>query len=364
MTPDFHACVGRATAAERAGDIGQALEWHRSVPVLRKGRHSALLGRLSPLGGELPDWVWARWIIYLTTRCDDGGAGELMHAVLIDLLNTAHNDLVDQCHAENGDPVRVGATVMGESWLFHQVVAHEAGGLEDFIDEHLDGRLAERTDLARSWARARMSGYEIGLSLPGARLQVREAGRSEWTEILDLGARTCSSTGWVLGRLVPSGIGDLLMFDTPPLGVSASMASRVAAADNWQYPVVDALEAGRSSRALLRADYEITSDVQELDLIRLGTRSTDLDRVMQQLRNGRDEGSRAAFRILRGARDAEVSPADQALVAAAVQFPQAFEDARRRLMHDGDAWNVWASRVAEPARRRLLALAEAPGASA
>ena len=53
------------------------------------------------------------------------------------------------------DLVRVLAWVASESWLFHQVLVHEMGGMERFVDELATGRLAEHAELARSWAGAR-----------------------------------------------------------------------------------------------------------------------------------------------------------------------------------------------------------------
>lgn len=366
MTPDLVACVDRQIDAERAGDLEAALEWHRAVPMFSRGRHRILIERLTAAGNELPDWVWARWIAYLTTRCEDGATGALMRCVLNELVDTAHGDLLDRCYDEGGDPIRVAGTVLGESWLFHQVVVHDAGGLVEFIDEHLTGRLAEHAELARSWAGARMSGYEVGASRPGARLQVREAGRGAWAEVLDLGARSCAASGWVLGRLVSSGVDDLPMFDTSPLGVSADLAQSVAAAESWLDPIVETLVSGTSSSFLLREDYELCGDVQELDLIRFGTAAGDLGRVMHQLRSGKDEGSRAAYRILRRARDGEIDLADQAYVAAAALFPRAHVDARRQLVRPGEyaGWAGWAERSPDPARGRLITLAEAARASA
>ena len=64
--------------------------------------------------------------------------------------------------------------------------------------------------------------------------------------------------------------------------------------------------------ALLREDYELATDVQELDLLRFGTARRDLDRVMGQLWEGRDEVGRAAYRILRRALDGDVDEGDAA----------------------------------------------------
>jgi hypothetical protein len=370
MTPDLRTCVARAYAAERAGDLSAALEWHQAVPMFRRGRHRTMLERLSLIGPDLPEWVWARWIVYQAIRCEDGDLGHVGRQVLGDLMSTVHADLVERCHDEGGDPVRVAARVMGESWFFHQAVAHEVGGLAAFLDEFATGALAEHGELARQWDGTRLGGYQLGESLDGGRVQVRWVDGTEWLEALDIGARSCADAhGFVLGRLVPSGVDDLLMFEMPPLAVPESVAREVSRApgDRAAVQVALAVDDGVLAPArLLREDYELTTDVLELDLVRFGTQPGDVGRVMSQLRAGRDESSRAAYRILRRARDGEIDPADQAYVAAAALFPKAHDDARRRLVRPGDhgAWSAWAERATDPSRRRLLALAEAARASA
>lgn len=371
MTPDLMACVDRSIQAERAGDLAAALEWHQAVPMFRRGRHRIVLERLSQLGSDLPPWVWARWAIYQTIRCEDGDTGRLGQHLLRDLTSTVHLDLIRRCHTEAGDPVRVAARIMGESWAFHQAFAHDAGGLERFLDEFAAGELAERGgDLARQWVGRPLRGYRLGDSVDGARLRVRQVGAAEWTDVLDLGARSCAVPGgFVLGRLVPSGLGELPMFDMPPLAVPESVAREATDAPGGRTldPVSRAVEDGRlTSEDLLREDYELTSDALELELVRFGTEPRDLARVMAQLRDGRDESSRAAYRILRRARDGDLTAADQAWVGAAALLPRAHDDALRQLVRPGDhgVWAGWAALAAEPARGRLLALATAARASA
>ena len=363
MTPDYLDCVARAVAAERAGDATAALEWHQSVPMFSKGRHRALTERLADLAEDPPPWVWARWTIYQTLRCEDGATGDLVQARLREVVTEIHGDLLAACYRRRGDPIRVIARVMGESWAFHQLAAHESGGLAAFIDEHATGRLAEHAALAQRWAGSRMSGYELGESRSGARLAVRDAGGGEWLEVLDLGARGCARGGWALGRLVPSGVGDLLMFDMAPLGVPSTIAEEVAGRrdGDWWRVVAAAMRRGRLGPAIfLREDYGLTTDVLDLELLRFGTRAHDLARVTQQLRAGRDEVSRAAYRVLERARRGEVAATDQAYVAAAAMNVRAFDDLRRQMLrtNEPDHWAEWAGLLVEPARSRVLALAQ------
>ena len=143
------------------------------------------------------------------------------------------------------------------------------------------------------------------------------------------------TTGWVLGRLVPSGVDDLLMFDTPPIAVPEPVARDVAGAPQPWTCIKEALDEGRLvERHFMRADHELVTDVLSIDLLRIGTAAADLERVTAQLRSGRDEIPRAAFRILRRAVDGGVRQSDASHVAAAVLQPtracRRAQDARPR----------------------------------
>ena len=117
LTPDLEACTQSAVLAERAGDAAEALEWHTAVPMFERGRHIATLRGLAQLGGELPPWVAARWLVYQTVRCDDlgSGTGDLFRWALKYVAETVHHDLLLTCYEEGGDPVPVLARICGES---------------------------------------------------------------------------------------------------------------------------------------------------------------------------------------------------------------------------------------------------------
>jgi hypothetical protein len=370
MTAAHFDLVRQSLAAERSGDAARALELHASVPALNlRSRHHVLLTQLASLGDELPGWVWARWIAYQAARCEDPDTetGTIQRLALTYALETFHDDQLADCHADGGDPLKVAARVMGESWLFHQVLVHELGGLERFVDELATGRLAEHAALARSWVGAPLGGYLLGPSLPGGRLRAEDLGAGTSIEVLDLGARASAGDGgWVLGRLVPSGVGDLLMFDTPPIGVPEGVAREVAEAAQPWARVTEALDAGDLvERDFMRADHELVTDVLSIELLRIGTAPADLERVTAQLRSGRDEIPRAAFRILRRAADGGMPDSEAPHVAAAVLQLAARVDARRMLVCEGqyDVWARWAALVHAPARGLLLDLAEASRAA-
>ena len=366
MTPAHLELVEQSLAAERCGDAARALELHDAVPAFaRRSRHHVVLDQLASLGEVLPGWANVRWMGYQAVRCEDPHTdiGTMQRLALKYAVETFHDDQLADCHADGGDPIRVIAWVASESWLFHQLWLHELGGLRRFVDELAAGRLAEHADLARSWAGTPLGGFRVEASETRGRLSVHDPAGESWVDVLDLGARACAGPdGWVLGRLVPSGVDDLLMFDAPPIAVPERVARAVSgAAEPWKV-VKEALDEGRLvERSFMRADYELVTDVPSIDLLRVGTAPDDLERVTAQLRSGRDEIPRAAFRILRRALDGTLPDSDAPHLAAAVLQPAARADARRLLVREGqyDVWSRWASMVQEPARGLLLGLAEA-----
>lgn len=368
MTPELAAFHERATAAECVGDIDEALAYHRGIPMFRRSRHGGLLEQLAAVKADLTPWVWARWIVYLATRCEErrSRTGPLIRSALLDSVETFHADLMDTAYDEGRDPVRVVARVMGESWAHHQLAAHEYGAMATFLDEFVGGELAEHAPLARSWVGAPMGGYRIeGRRSPYA-LVVRDLADDRVAEALDLGAGCLAGpNGTAIGRLVPSGTTPAAMFDTAPLPVDELLAAEVAQAGrdgDWVDVLGEAIDSGRLDPArLLREDYELVSDIPSLDLLAFGTRPTELARVMDQLRDGRDEVGRAAFRILRTASEGDLDDEAAPYVAAAALNVHADEQAQRRILAPGQRphWLHWAELVPAPARTRLLAFAEA-----
>lgn len=363
--------VEQSFAAERSGDAARALALHAAVPAFAlRSRHHVLLHQLASLGDDLPEWVWARWIAYQAVRCEeqDTETGRMQRLALKYSLETFHDDQLADCHADGGDPIKVTSWVASESWLFHQLYLYELGGLRRFVDELATGRLADHAQLGRSWADAPLGGYRIEANLPGGRLSLYEPGADSWAEVLDLGAHACSAAaGWVLGRLVPSGIGERAMFDMPPVAVPERVAREVSAASEPWMVIKAALDEGRLvERSFMRADFELVTDVPSIDLLRVGTSPADLERVTAQLRAGRDEIPRAAFRILRRALDGTLPDSDAPHLAAAVLQPAARADALRMLVREGqhEAWMHWAEMVHEPARSLLLDFATASRSAA
>lgn len=366
MTPELTAFVERGSAAERVGDLDAALLYHSSIPMFRRSRHRAILEQLCAARSDLTPWVWVRWMVYLAIRCEDRGSrtGRLVRSAMTEAVETFHPDLMQRAFDEGGDPVKVSATVMGESWACHQLTAHGYGALAAFLDEHAGGELARHAELARSWIGARMSGYRIEGSAAGT-LRVRDLADRRVVDVLDLGAaRLAGADGTLVGRLVPSGTTPGLMFDTVPLPLPEPVATDVActsAAAGWVDVLADAIVHGRLDPGrLLREDYQLVSDIPSLDLLAFGTRPGDLPRVTAQLHEGRDEIGRAAFRILRLAAVGTLEDDAAPYVGAACLNARAHASAQQRILAPGQQtrWLRWAELVPAPARTRLLGFAE------
>jgi hypothetical protein len=371
MTREYRAFVDSSLAAERVGDAATALEYYRGVPMFTRSPHVANLTQLAGLADEMTPWLWARWAAYQCTRAEDEGSKSRvsMRSALEYTVRMFHAGEIHDAYVEGDDPVRVTSVVMGEDWAFHQICTHELDGLETFLDELADGRLAEHSGLARSWVGARMGGYRVE---PGPDLAVWDPARDERLELLDLGARLHAGEGsWVIGRLVPSGTTPELMFDTCPLRVDERTAREVAAGSGrgeWVGPLEKAIGEGRVGRGVLRRkDRALVTDVPSRSLVEAGTAPADLERTMRQLRSGRDEVGRAAFRILRSVADGTFGPDERApYVAAAVLNAHAHPEARRHLVapDQRDNWLRWTELVPEPARGRLTEFADWSSADA
>ena len=367
MTREYAAFVDSATGAERAGDAETALEYHQGVPMFRHSAHRAVLAQLADLSGEMTPWLWARWAAYQCTRAEDEGTrcGLVSRLALDYTVHMFHADAVDRAWEAGDDPIQLFATTTGQDWAYHQICTFELHGLETFLETMAGGRLADGCGaLTREWVGATMGGYRVESTSTG-RLVVRDLADDRSLELLDLGAGLLLDTGgWLIGRLVPSGTTPALMFDTRPLPVDEQTAVVAATGDRrgaWITALDQAFTEGRLDRSLLRSeDRELVTDVPSLSLLERGTPPAALAHTMDQLRGGRDEIGRAAYRILRAVADDSFPEEEAPYVAAAVVNPHGFAEAQRQLVgpRHRAAWERWTRLVPAPARGRLARLAE------
>ena len=372
MTREYESFLESSLAAERSGDAATALEYHRGIPMFTRGRHVSILNLLASLADEMTPWLWARWAAYQCNRAEDAGteSGFITRAALDYTLQMFYDDQMQAAYDEGRDPIKLTASVMGESWIYHQVCTFELGGLREFLDFVADGPLAEYAGWARSWDGAAMRGLRVE-SAGAGRLVATDLKTRREIEVLDLGAGAmCAPGGFLVGRLVDSGVTPETMFDTTPVVVDQQTAQEVAESTRggWITAFTKALADERLDLSALESeDRELACDVPELSLLEAGTRPVDLARVMQQLREGRDEVGRAAYRILRDAVHGEFGGDEKAAyVGAAALNVHAFGQAEQELTSPGhDAgWRRWAELVPDPARGRLLRLAEMSAAEA
>ncbi len=358
MTPDHIRFVDSSFAAERMGDSQTALEYHLGVPMFTKSRHTYTLTQLAALAEEMTPWLWARWAAYQCTRAEDADteSGRITRAALHYAVQMFYDAQMQALFDEGGDPMDILKNVMGESWIYQQVCTYELGGLQEFLDVLADGLLAEKAGWARSWANARMRALRVEPGDPGT-LVVTDLRTRRRLDLLDLGAGTlCETGGFLVGRLVPSGVTPELMFDTTPVVVDEETAKDVAASEKggWITALTRAIAEGRLAlEALESEDRELASDIPSGALIALTEQPAD------RSTSGRDRVARAAFRLLRDAAEAGVEDDDWApYVAAAVLNPHAYADAQRKLVPhvQPSGWLRWADLAPEPAAGRLRLL--------
>jgi hypothetical protein len=147
--------------------------------------------------------------------------------------------------------------------------------------------------------------------------------------------------------------------------IEASTGDRRGA---WVTALVAAIADDRLDGAVLQSeDRELVTDVPGLALLGRGTPPGALASALDQLARGRDEVGRAAYRLLQSVGEGSFgSDEDAPFVAAAVVNAHGYAEAQRRLVSSERqaTWRRWAELVAEPARGRLLRLAELSNASA
>lgn len=373
MTREYHAFVKSSLAAERDGDAATALEYHQGVPLFARSTHRTLLAQLAALADEMTPWLWARWAAYQCTRVEDPGTecAQIQRFALDYTLRMFHADEMAATYEAGGDPVPFIAHTLGEDWAFHQICTYELDGLRRFLDTMATGTLADECTLARAWTEARMGAFRVEAHESGD-LVVRDLGQGRPVALLDLGARVHTGAGgWVIGRLVPSGTTPGQMFDTRPLPVDEQTAREVAAdaaRGTWISALERAVADGRLDRGALQAGgRELVTDVPGLQLVEVATASAALSSTLEQLRAGRDEVGRAAYRVLRAVAEGTFEtdhPA--AYVTAAALNAHGYAEARSHLVQPGyrEAWTHWADRVPDPARGRLRRLGQLCGDAA
>jgi hypothetical protein len=369
MTHEYRQFFLSSQAAERAGDAEAALEYHRGIPMFARSAHVAMLTQLAGLAGEMTPWMWARWAAYQCTRAEDPGTESMLiqRTALDYALWIFHAEQLGERYVGGDDPIPLIARVCGEDWVFHQLCTFELGGLFVFLRSLATGRLQAETGLCDEWFGAKMGGYRLESSEPGS-LVVQDLARDESIRLLDLGARVhADSDGWLIGRLVPTGIEGVPMFDTRPLPVDEQTAREVVGGPSpgaWVSALRLAIDEVRVDRALLQTeDRELVTDVPSLSLVEVGTPASALASTLDSLGRGRDEIGRAALRILRSAGGGTLAADRAAYVAASVLNAHAFPEVRKRVLLQGQhaAWLGWAALAPEPARSRLRRLAELTG---
>ena len=184
------------------------MEYNLGVPMFSRSRHTYTLTQLAGLADEMTPWLWARWAAYQCNRAEDAGteSGFITRAAIDYTMQMFYDEQMQAAYDEGSDPMEIIKLVVGESWVFTQVCTFELGGLREFLDFLADGRLADNAGLAREWDGAEMRGVRLEPSEPG-RLVVTDLKSRKEIELLDLGAGAlCGPGGFLVGRLVPSGV--------------------------------------------------------------------------------------------------------------------------------------------------------------
>lgn len=198
-------------------------------PVLVAPERLDTLFQLAHLGGLVPAWGHARWVLQQAARSRAPGMAEL------DAEAVARSA---QLWDETADlePYRPAPE---RDWVRRQLLLHDLGGLRLFLDEVAAPRLVARAGRVGDWAGVPMRGLRL-LDAGEGRLRWRDLATAHEHEVPDLGGAHVVGVGQhAIGRLVPVEGGEML--ESSPLAVPGRTARRVARhPDDWLAAVVDA----------------------------------------------------------------------------------------------------------------------------
>lgn len=233
-------------AAEAAGDAARALAHHEAIPRFAESPHRVMLQQLVELGGAVPAWGHARWILEQVTRWITTDTLARNHLAREDTIRAAHTVGVDPRGPYGLRVEEFCGLLLGHDWIHRQLVVFEYDGLRDFLDSDAGPELVARAGPIDAWARVTMGAY---------RFEGEGRGRATFTDlctgseidVMDLGSAGQLLPGdCAIGRVVPIDVEPGWMFEALPLSVDSALAARVAAApDSWLTELTSAHEADR-----------------------------------------------------------------------------------------------------------------------
>ncbi len=262
--------------AEAAGEVDAAMRLNLQMPGPGATPQVSDLRELAHLGDSAPPWAIGRWITRQALRRLLFDVDPRVREAVIVTAVTMH-PRVDLGVLPPDVLFEFGTHITTTSWVCGELLLHEMGGLEDFLDHRATPALLASADDVRPWCATPMSGYRLD-RVVGNRLVVTDLRDTRSLEVLNIGAATgLAPAECVIGRLVAGSAGP--MFESRPFSVPAVVAHDVAevAADRkverfaldgaplpaWVSVLARHVEAGRIGAADDRlVPTPLTSDVE------------------------------------------------------------------------------------------------------
>ena len=224
-------------AAEAEGDPATALALVEGMPCGPDGRpwwrpqRVRRLRQLVALGDAVPGWAWGRWVIAQAAQPRPGRD--------TDAADFAVEIRGGRSTLWGVDPGDALAKVVDHDWVFRQLILHERGGLDHFLNRVAGPRLLDLAGDVHAWVGVPMGAYEL-VSERADRIAWRDLGTGAVIDTLNLGGASLMALGEAaIGRVVHAG--EVSLFESPPLCVPPDVAHDVAASPgDW----MDALTRG------------------------------------------------------------------------------------------------------------------------
>ncbi|UYM04689.1 hypothetical protein [Solicola gregarius] len=216
--------VQEQTAAAARGDAAGALAALRRGGCPPEAIEAQELGFLDRLGGDVPDWLVARW------ACDTA-LGWMLERQDHRIESAAWAVVATHEPPPPGtspeDIVRRFQLIAAYDAIAHQQALFELGGLADFLDVRAEPPLLERAPRLREWSVRRWSVLEQ-VDLRNDVLRVRDVVTGDTYDVLHLGAANgVGRDVLLLGRVAPVVAHPGWVFVHRPMAVDPETARRL-----------------------------------------------------------------------------------------------------------------------------------------
>lgn len=374
MDPHDVDCYVRSLEAGARGDLEASLASELAGRVVLESPHRIMVQDLIDQGETAPAWAFSRWCVDLAARSmlfwEDPRIDTAVNCVLAYL----YPGTLAQMAGDEVDRTVLGTRIAAGDHLAAELALYEFGGLADYLANHAEPGLLDRTDRMEEWVGAEIHAFQF-VDLHGPRIVLRDLVGGGEVDVLNIGAMTRVAGEGLIGRLVPITAAPGLMFATRPisvdLGTAQMVARRVSSVEPlaWLDALSDVVRSGRQQEGFhCTAPTLFTSDLPLPPVAVDPVEPVGIEEEAWRIRDLREKGYTAEVANALGVLEIGIISAtvdDRACagispdIVDALTTPGAFEAAlvECTAADTAAAWRVIAAVVPEHVVERCLTLA-------